>query len=313
VALDEVKQNGRAPMQRDGMTIPMDPRQDRKQGISCLFRRGTLLAFTAYLVACGSTSSTGTDTGTAGASAGGSSGITGGPPADGSMCCPGSTGGTGASSGTTGSRAGGDDASSLDATTDSTGGDASIADDAPGMDEKGSSSDGGCLAGDPVIESHPIEGANHLDVCSPVSYGTNPPSSGNHYAIWAAYKTYTVPIPWGFLVHDLEHGAIVITYNCPDGCAAEVAEAQALIDSLPPDPVCGSGPPAHRAVIAPAPDIGVRFAASAWGWTLRACSFDRDTFAAFINAHYAQTYENLCADGEDPTGGDSGSPLCPGL
>src|SRR5579863_2467829 len=93
---------------------------------------------------------------------------------------------------------------------------------------------GACNA---IVAQHPIEGATHVAVCSPVTYATKPPSSGNHYPIWAAYQTYASAIPEGFWVHDLEHGAVVVSYNCPSGCADQVADAQAWISALPDDPI----------------------------------------------------------------------------
>jgi hypothetical protein len=134
--------------------------------------------------------------------------------------------------------------------------------------------------------------------CDPVTYPTNPPSSGTHYPDWAMYKTYTSPVPWGFLVHDLEHGAIVILYNCPGGCADEVAQAQALIDGLARDKNCGAAP--MKIVLAPAPDLTARWAAAAWTWTLRADCFDRQAFASFIGAHYeGPDTEAACGGGLD--------------
>jgi hypothetical protein len=159
------------------------------------------------------------------------------------------------------------------------------------------------------MEEHPIEGFRHLPVCAPVSYQTNPPSSGDHYSRWAAYRTYDTPIGPGFWVHDLEHGAVVVSYHCPEGCPAEVAAAQALIDALPAD--CGDSP-ARRMILVPYPDLSTKFAASAWGFTLRASCFDRDAFAAFVAQHYGHGRESICADGVDPTSaGPGGAALCP--
>ncbi|HEY2509872.1 MAG TPA: DUF3105 domain-containing protein [Polyangiaceae bacterium] len=161
---------------------------------------------------------------------------------------------------------------------------------------------GTCAA---VEEQHPIEGYTHVTVCSPVSYDTKPPSSGNHYPIWTAYKTYTTPVPEGFYVHNLEHGGIVLTYNCPNGCDADVAAAQAMLDALPTDPICTSqGSTARRrSVMTPDPNLDVPFAASAWGWTLRANCFDADAFQSFALRHYDQGREDICSDGTDVTVG----------
>jgi hypothetical protein len=144
-----------------------------------------------------------------------------------------------------------------------------------------------------VIEEHALEGYNHIPCTSPASYLSEPPSSGNHYPNWAAYQTYTTPIPWGHLVHNLEHGAMVIVYNCPSGCDDEVARAQAWIDALPPDPVC----PAQRIILAPDPTLSVRFAASAWLWTLRSDCFDEAAFTAFYTDHYGRAPEAVCSSG----------------
>ncbi len=162
-----------------------------------------------------------------------------------------------------------------------------------------------------VVEQHPIEGFQHTPICSPIVYHTHPPSSGDHYAppYWAAYQTYTQPFLPGFWVHSLEHGGVVITYNCKDGCPDEVASAQAFIDSLPAD--CGDKPK-RRLIMLPDPELDVRFAASAWGYTLRASCFDRNAFAAFVTDHYGQGREDICGGGFDPlTGAAGGTPLCP--
>lgn len=166
---------------------------------------------------------------------------------------------------------------------------------------------GACTA---VVAQHPDEGATHVD-CLPVpTYRTNPPSSGNHYMIWADFKTYDTPVPWGHLVHALEHGAIVIVYNCPDGCPDEVARAQAMIDALPypldpadvdvADGFACVAPTKGRIILAPDPKLDVRWAASAWTWTLRSQCFDEDTFSAFARAHYAQGRENFCFELHEP-------------
>jgi hypothetical protein len=157
-----------------------------------------------------------------------------------------------------------------------------------------------------VVASQAIEGAQHMPLCAPLPYGTNPPSSGNHYAVWADYRTYDRPILRGFWVHSLEHGAMVITYNCAGGCADEVAAAEAFIDSLPAD----CGPNSRRLILAPDPELDVRFAASAWGFTLRANCFDRDAFSAFYTEHYDHAPESICGGGTDPTELCGGYP-CP--
>lgn len=146
----------------------------------------------------------------------------------------------------------------------------------------------------PAIVESPPTSASHLIECSEVSYDTNPPSGGSHYAIWAAFQSYDFAVPPGFLVHALEHGAVVFWYNCPEGCADEVADVEAFIASLPEDPLCnGLGVP-RRTVLVPSPNLGSRWAASAWGFALTADCFDAAVFRDFYDEHYGRGPESLC-------------------
>jgi hypothetical protein len=155
---------------------------------------------------------------------------------------------------------------------------------------------GACTA---VVEQHPNEGAFHVDCLPEPTYNTNPPSSGNHYPIWADFKTYATPVPWGHLVHALEHGAVIVVYNCPGGCPDEIAAAQAMLDAFPADPLCAS-PPGHRLILAPDPHLDVRWAATAWTWTIRAPCFDPAAFGAFLHDHYGMGGEDLCNELHEP-------------
>lgn len=164
-----------------------------------------------------------------------------------------------------------------------------------------------------VTQQHASEGYGHVDPCSYVDYHTLPPSSGNHYPYWAKYMTYDQPVPEGYWVHNLEHGAIVLSYNCGEaGCADDIAAAQQMIDQYPVDPLCtmaNEGVP-HRFVMTPDPRLDVRFAASAWRWTLRANCFDLGPFLAFATAHYGHGLEPICTDGEDFIGTSGAPPGC---
>jgi hypothetical protein len=156
-----------------------------------------------------------------------------------------------------------------------------------------------------ITQQHPIEGHTHVTECSYVEYHSKPPSSGNHYPFWAAYKTYTAPIPEGFWVHNLEHGAVVVTYNCPKGCDADIAAAGQMLANLPTDTstscLSATRRVRRRSILVPDPNLDVPFAASAWGWTLRANCFDSAAFREFALAHYNQAPEDICQDGNDPT------------
>jgi hypothetical protein len=148
-----------------------------------------------------------------------------------------------------------------------------------------------------VSESFTVNSAMHVADCSALEEASNPPAGGDHYGTWAAFQSYTFPIPHGFLIHSMEHGAVVFYYNCPDGCADEVSRAQALLDAQAADPLCAGNGVLRRAILLPDPTLDVRWAASAWGSTLRANCFDEAVFGDFYRAHYDKGPEKLCVAG----------------
>jgi hypothetical protein len=112
-------------------------------------------------------------------------------------------------------------------------------------------------------------------------------------------------------VHSLEHGAVVISYNCTD-CADEVAAVQEMIDGLPTDPLCGAFSVDRRVILLPDPLLDVRWAASAWLWTLRGDCLELGALEDFYLAHFGQGPENFCNDGAPFTDSNGGSTVTPG-
>ena len=54
--------------------------------------------------------------------------------------------------------------------------------------------------------------ARHVDG-QPVNYSTTPPTSGDHWSNWASCGFYDEGLPDERVVHNLEHSAIVVSYN----------------------------------------------------------------------------------------------------
>lgn len=144
----------------------------------------------------------------------------------------------------------------------------------------------------------PSYGASHVAPCAPLTFDSFPPTSGTHFGQWADFGTYDAPVPWGYLVHAMEHGAVVIAYRCDGDCAALVTELQAIVDAQPADALCRDDDPA-RFVLVPAPDLDEPIAVLAWQRIYTATCLDRPSIEAFIDASYAQGPENLCAPGVD--------------
>jgi Protein of unknown function (DUF3105) len=64
----------------------------------------------------------------------------------------------------------------------------------------------------------PDEGRYHIDLGATADYKHFPPSSGLHYGKILNWGFYNEPIPPEYWVHSLEHGGVVILYNCATTC-----------------------------------------------------------------------------------------------
>jgi hypothetical protein len=151
-----------------------------------------------------------------------------------------------------------------------------------------------------VIDTPAFLPSPHVDIGTPVEYNSNPPSSGPHYGIWAAFKSYEKPVDRRYYVHSMEHGAVVFAYRCDDGggCPEIAAALQGVIDSLPPDPLCASQGARLRAILTPDPLLDVPIAAASWGWTYKADCIDIPSLKSFATEHYAAGPENFCSAGQ---------------
>lgn len=77
------------------------------------------------------------------------------------------------------------------------------------------------LAGQAV----PDMGRQHVADISNVAYNSNPPTSGPHFALWAKPGVYDRVVSDGYLIHSLEHGYVVISYDCNGDITSVTGEA----------------------------------------------------------------------------------------
>ncbi|MEZ4220312.1 MAG: DUF3105 domain-containing protein [Polyangiaceae bacterium] len=157
-----------------------------------------------------------------------------------------------------------------------------------------------------VRQQHPTVASPHVAECSELTFTTDPPTSGPHYGTWAAFEVYSVAVPYGYLVHAMEHGAVVVFYNCESDCSTEVSAAEKWASNLPLDPKCAGSSAKRRLILAPSPTLPSRWAAAAWGATLRASCFEAEVFEDFYQGFYDKAPESLCADGADLKNDDGG-------
>jgi hypothetical protein len=147
-----------------------------------------------------------------------------------------------------------------------------------------------CQCG-PGIDAPPVLSRNHVPVGTIVKYPYNPPDGGDHYPPPYApvnWQVYTDPIPPEYFVHNLEHGGIVLLYNCPTGCDADVQHLRAIMLGTPPDKFNEV-----RMMITPYGPMTHTFAALAWGYRWQGDVVDEATIRCFINARYDMAPESI--------------------
>ena len=65
----------------------------------------------------------------------------------------------------------------------------------------------------------------------PAGYNTVPPTSGPHWQEWSNCGFFTHDLPDELLVHNLEHGNIIVSYNFTD--AARIEALRAALSAIP--------------------------------------------------------------------------------
>jgi len=146
---------------------------------------------------------------------------------------------------------------------------------------------------------HPSQGHTHLDPSEPDDfiYNSNPPTSGPHREIFSDKFVSPTPLPNYEQVHLLEHGNVLLQYNCtcPDVAAALAAIAyeydSKLIapNELQPTPEeVQAGEEAGKAVlVAPYPHMGARIALTAWTRLATLDTVDKPKIESFIGLYLA--------------------------
>jgi hypothetical protein len=73
---------------------------------------------------------------------------------------------------------------------------------------------------------YPDLGREHVNDISDITYNSNPPTSGTHFPAWAKKGVYDRVISDGYLIHSLEHGYIVISYDCEESSKFNVQSSK---------------------------------------------------------------------------------------
>jgi hypothetical protein len=141
--------------------------------------------------------------------------------------------------------------------------------------------DAGCM-----VQTFPAQEGDHVtELPAGYKHNSDPPTSGAHNPQPAAWDVYDEPVDQLILIHNLEHGGVVIQY----GDEVPESDVTALVDWYRDDP--------NGIVIAPRPELGDQIAIEAWnaeqhgngnsqngtGVLAKCPRFDEGAFDAFLD------------------------------
>lgn len=136
----------------------------------------------------------------------------------------------------------------------------------------------------PIGEVAPEMPANHVEEgADPGPYNTDPPTSGPHYASELDVGFYEEsdleeigPFPEGYLVHNLEHGYVILWYNCNLLEEDECRELKEQIQEV----LRGNGN--NKIIGFPRDSIDFPLVLTSWTRMLPFEEFDRDLANRFV-------------------------------
>jgi hypothetical protein len=124
-------------------------------------------------------------------------------------------------------------------------------------------------------EAVAIQGQQHIEVGqSHPPYNSDPPTSGWHYAQPADAGFYATTLPDEQLVHNLEHGHVVISYDCSKlaDCEATQAKLRGIVDRFQ----------GWKVVAVARENADCAIALTAWGRIDKMDAYDENRVVAFI-------------------------------
>lgn len=121
---------------------------------------------------------------------------------------------------------------------------------------------------------------SHVQPGAPIAYNSDPPTSGPHYAETEEWGISDKPLVIEKLVHNLEHGGIVIYYKCPSaetGCEEFVKNLKDLVQRLAKSD--------RKITLSPNEKLDAKIVLAAWGWMDKLNEFDEKRITKFFDDH----------------------------
>lgn len=124
----------------------------------------------------------------------------------------------------------------------------------------------------------PDEGNTHIPAGQRGQYAGVPPASGSMWGQTAPWGIKDTAVPDETVIHNLEHGGVVISYK---GLSAEELKRLKAVTRL----LLGSGYP--KIILRPyAALTDARLVVTAWRWELRLPDYDEEQLVKFVRQRY---------------------------
>jgi hypothetical protein len=135
----------------------------------------------------------------------------------------------------------------------------------------------------------PATGHTHLYVGTENPEWGEFPVAGDHWGSWAKWNSiYLRPVLMGFLLHSLEHGGIVLSYNCSSPSESDECK-QAANDLVALKKAFGE----PRVIVTPDPNQPTRYGVRAWRYAFQSDCYDEDRMLDFMTKRFRHGREDI--------------------
>jgi hypothetical protein len=141
-----------------------------------------------------------------------------------------------------------------------------------------------------TTETFASQGRQHVEELEEgFAYNSVPATSGPHFAVPAIWNIYEEPVEEFRVVHNLEHGGIVVQYG----------------DQVPPEAVeqiraWYAAGDRSGLLVAPKPELGDKVALTAWTHLSTCAGFDQEAFDQFVENYRYQGPERFPVNAMQP-------------
>ncbi len=145
---------------------------------------------------------------------------------------------------------------------------------------------------DTLGQAIPIAGAQHIEEGAEASnWNSDPPTSGDHYPRWAPAGFYEEVIPDGYLVHNMEHGYVIIYYNCSRLSSLDCDDFRMRIQDAMVAAGTDPNTQTPKMIAVPRPQMPNPITYASWGRLYQAENFVAEELVLFVNLYRSQAPE----------------------